>query len=139
MPKNNWQFETLAVHYGNRPQDWMGASQVPIYMSAAHRYETPEELSGVFAGTRPGYIYQRMHNPTSRILEETDRAAGRRGKGPGVRQRHVRDHLLGPGAGARGIGNYRGEFAVYDHIRLFRKISAPLRRNRKAGGHGQPG
>jgi len=74
MARRKWQFDTLAVHLGNRPEQWQGATQAPIYMSVSHRYRSAEELSEVFAGKRPGYIYQRMHNPTSRVLE--DRIAG---------------------------------------------------------------
>jgi len=70
MKDIKWRFDTVAVHLGNQPQNWQGASQAPIYQCAAHRYETGEELSEVFAGKKPGYIYQRMHNPTSRVLEE---------------------------------------------------------------------
>ena len=70
MADKKWRFDTVAVHLGNQPENWQGASQAPIYQCAAHRYETGEELSEVFAGKKPGYIYQRMHNPTSRVLEE---------------------------------------------------------------------
>jgi len=77
MAKKQWRFDTLAVHLGNQPEQWQGATQAPIYMSASHRYRSAEELSRVFAGKRPGYIYQRMHNPTSRVLE--DRLAGLEG------------------------------------------------------------
>lgn len=70
MKKKNWRFDSLAIHSGNRCQDWLGASQVPIYQSAAYRYDTGEELSQCFAGEKPGFIYQRMHNPTSRVLED---------------------------------------------------------------------
>jgi len=65
-----WQFDTKAIHLGNRPEEWLGASQVPIFQSASYRYGSAEELSEVFAGKKPGYIYQRMGNPTSRILEQ---------------------------------------------------------------------
>jgi O-acetylhomoserine (thiol)-lyase len=77
MADKKWRFDTLAVHLGNQPEKWQGASQPPIYQCASHRYETAEELSDVFAGKTPGYIYQRMHNPTSRVLEE--RIAGLEG------------------------------------------------------------
>jgi len=70
MAKRNWKFETILIHSGNQPEAYQGASQVPIYQCAAHRYETGEELSETFAGKKPGYIYQRMHNPTSRVLEQ---------------------------------------------------------------------
>jgi O-acetylhomoserine (thiol)-lyase len=79
MKQKEWDFDTMAVHLANRTEEWQGASQPPIYQCASHRYATGEELSDLFAGKKPGYIYQRMHNPTSSVLEE--RIAGlERGK-----------------------------------------------------------
>ena len=69
MKKNQWKFETNQIHGANDRENCLGASRAPIYQSVAHRYGTGEELSEVFAGKKPGFIYQRMHNPTSQALE----------------------------------------------------------------------
>jgi O-acetylhomoserine (thiol)-lyase len=65
-----WNFDTRAIHQGNNPDRAQGSCQVPIYQSAAFRYDSGEELSEAFAGKSAGCIYQRMGNPTSTALEE---------------------------------------------------------------------
>ncbi len=77
MSGKKWRFDTEVVHLGNRPEDWQGACQVPIYQSASFRYLTASELSQVFAGKKSGYIYQRLGSPTCSVLEE--RIAGLEG------------------------------------------------------------
>jgi len=80
MAEKSWRFDTLAVHHGNRPDEWLGASQAPLFLSAGHRFGSAEEMSEVFAGKKPGYVYQRMHNPTSRALEQRIEALERGAK-----------------------------------------------------------
>ena len=67
---DEWKFDTQVIHLGQSPEDWEGATLPPIYQTAGHRFETAEELSDVFAGKRPGYIYQRLRNPTNDVLEK---------------------------------------------------------------------
>jgi cystathionine beta-lyase/cystathionine gamma-synthase len=61
---------TLAVHAGERSErpDFVPVA-TPIYPAASYLYEDPETLDGVFAGTRPGYVYARYGNPTNAALE----------------------------------------------------------------------
>ncbi len=70
MPRNEWRFETLVIHGGQTPEKWASATLAPIYQNVAHRFDTAEELSGVFAGKEAGFIYQRMRNPTNDALEK---------------------------------------------------------------------
>jgi len=73
-------FETRSIHSGNCPKEWLGATQAPIFQSAAFKFETAEGLSLAFSGKRPGFIYQRLHNPTSEVLAQrlADLEAGKK-------------------------------------------------------------
>ncbi len=70
MSENKWKFETLVIHGAQTPGQWESSTLAPIYQSASHRFETAEELSDVFAGKQPGFIYQRLRNPTNQALEK---------------------------------------------------------------------
>lgn len=70
MPDPNWKFETLVIHGAQTPDDWKSATLAPIYQTASHRFNTAEDLSDVFAGRKPGFIYQRLRNPTNQVLEK---------------------------------------------------------------------
>jgi O-acetylhomoserine (thiol)-lyase len=65
-----WQFDTQIIHGAQAPDQWKGATIAPIYQSVSHRFATAEELSEVFAGKKPGFIYQRLRNPTNEVLEK---------------------------------------------------------------------
>lgn len=70
MTDNNLEFETLVIHGAQTPDQWKNATLVPIYQTASHQFDTAEELSEVFAGKKPGFIYQRLRNPTNQVLEK---------------------------------------------------------------------
>lgn len=70
MSSNNWKFETLVIHGAQTPRQWKSSTVAPIYQTAAHRFDTAEELSAVFMGKKPGFIYQRLRNPTNEVLEK---------------------------------------------------------------------
>lgn len=70
MANDTWKFGTLVIHGGQTPSQWGSATLAPIYQSASHRFDTAEELSDVFAGKQPGFIYQRLRNPTNEALEK---------------------------------------------------------------------
>ncbi|MFH1951108.1 MAG: aminotransferase class I/II-fold pyridoxal phosphate-dependent enzyme [Pseudomonadota bacterium] len=65
-----YQFETMVIHAAQSPQDWAGATLVPVFQTASHLHETAENLSETFAGKRTDHIYMRLTNPTNRVLEE---------------------------------------------------------------------
>jgi O-acetylhomoserine (thiol)-lyase len=70
MTETKWKFETAVIHGAQTPSQWKNTTLAPIYQSAAHRFETAEELSEVFAGKKAGFIYQRLRNPTNEALEK---------------------------------------------------------------------
>ena len=70
MSKDTWRFDTRVIHEGQSPQDWHSGSLPPIYQTASHKFDTAEELSDVFAGKEPGFIYMRLRNPTNEVLEK---------------------------------------------------------------------
>ncbi|MBQ8469030.1 MAG: O-acetylhomoserine aminocarboxypropyltransferase/cysteine synthase [Clostridia bacterium] len=63
-------FNTKALHCTRQEQDFFGATQVPIVQTSAFAHETAEELEAVFAGTKPGFAYSRLGNPTVNNFEK---------------------------------------------------------------------
>ena len=62
---------TRAVHAGTpSPCPDFVPTVTPIHPSVTYLYERMEDLDGVFAGTRQGYVYARYGNPTVAALEE---------------------------------------------------------------------
>ena len=70
MRNENYRFETLQLHAGYTSDKTTGAMAVPIYQTAAYRYETAEDARAEMALEKPGYIYSRIANPTVEILEK---------------------------------------------------------------------
>ena len=69
-PNNSRRFATQVIHAAQHPEQWQGATQPPVFQSAAFRHETAESLSGAFAGRGGNDIYTRLGNPTNRALEQ---------------------------------------------------------------------
>ncbi len=63
-------FATRAIHHGYDPYEGPGALCPPIYLSSTYAFPTIAEGMARFAGERPGYVYSRVGNPTTRLLEE---------------------------------------------------------------------
>jgi O-acetylhomoserine (thiol)-lyase len=61
--------ETLALHAGHTP-DETGARAVPIYQTTAYLFRDTEHAADLFALKEPGYIYTRLNNPTTDVLEK---------------------------------------------------------------------
>ncbi len=61
---------TIAVTGGFRSDPVTGATNVPLYLSNAYQFKSAESAANLFDLTEPGYIYTRMHNPTTSVLEE---------------------------------------------------------------------
>lgn len=70
MSGNKYRFDTLVIHGAQNPAEWKYTTLAPVFQSTAHRFDTAEELSDVFAGKRAGFIYQRLRNPTNEALEK---------------------------------------------------------------------
>jgi cystathionine beta-lyase/cystathionine gamma-synthase len=57
------EFETTAIHAGDRPDKSFGALSVPIYQTSTFVFED--------IGKHRGYDYSRTANPTRKVLEDT--------------------------------------------------------------------
>ena len=63
-------FGTRAVHAGNIRDKQYGSLTMPIYQTSTFYFDTCEQGGRRFAGEEPGYIYTRLGNPTTTVLEE---------------------------------------------------------------------
>jgi len=71
MDLRRCSIHTQAVHAGERaPRPDFTPVSTPIYPSVGYLYESMEDLDGVFAGERAGYVYLRYGSPTVAALEE---------------------------------------------------------------------
>ena len=61
---------TLAIHGGLEPSQHQGATNVPIYQTATYQFESSEHAAALFSLQQPGYIYTRIGNPTTAVLEQ---------------------------------------------------------------------
>ncbi|MDO8682200.1 MAG: PLP-dependent transferase [Armatimonadota bacterium] len=61
--------ETMVLHGGYKPDPQTGSTAEPIHQTTAYAYAKADEISDVFRGYAPGYIYSRLANPTSSALE----------------------------------------------------------------------
>jgi cystathionine beta-lyase/cystathionine gamma-synthase len=60
---SNYDFETAAIHTGERPDKAYGAISVPIYLTSNFAFSD--------FGKTKGYDYSRSGNPTRKVLEDT--------------------------------------------------------------------
>jgi O-acetylhomoserine (thiol)-lyase len=63
-------FETRAVHAGQRPDPYTGASAPPIYQTSAFVFEDTDAAAAYFNLQEYGNIYSRIMNPTVAVFEE---------------------------------------------------------------------
>jgi len=63
-------FDTRAVHAGQRPDPYTGASATPIYQTAGFVFEDTESASAYFNLQEYGNVYSRIMNPTVAAFEE---------------------------------------------------------------------
>ena len=70
MSKPPFEFDTLALHAGQRPDAETGARATPIYQSSSFVFESAEAAAGLFNLERTGHVYSRLSNPTNAVLEE---------------------------------------------------------------------
>ncbi len=61
--------ETLAVHGVNK-KDETGATNPPLYLSNAYEFKNSSHAANLFDLNEAGYIYSRLNNPTTAVLEE---------------------------------------------------------------------
>ena len=62
-------FGTRAVHAGNVRDTQYGSLTMPIYQTSTFYFDSCEQVGRRFAGAEGGYIYTRLGNPTTTVLE----------------------------------------------------------------------
>lgn len=71
------QFETIALHGGQKPDSATNARAVPIYQTTSYVFNDADHAANLFALKELGNIYTRIMNPTTDVLEQ--RIAGLEG------------------------------------------------------------
>lgn len=67
---SNFKFSTSALHAGHDYKATAGSRAVPIYQTVSYVFENADQAAGVFNLSVPGYIYTRLNNPTTDVLEK---------------------------------------------------------------------
>ncbi len=62
--------DTLSLHAGQRPDPLHGARAVPIYQTTSYVFRDTDQAAALFNLERAGYLYTRISNPTTAVLEE---------------------------------------------------------------------
>lgn len=70
MENKNIGFGTKAIHAGNQKDKQYQALTMPIYQTSTFYFNDCEEGGRKFAGKEDGYIYTRLGNPTTSVLEK---------------------------------------------------------------------
>ncbi len=68
--EHKYQFNTLALHAGYRPDPTTGSRAVPIYQTTSYQFRDTDHAAALFALQEPGNIYTRIMNPTSDVFEQ---------------------------------------------------------------------
>ncbi|MEI0749147.1 O-acetylhomoserine aminocarboxypropyltransferase/cysteine synthase family protein [Brachyspira pulli] len=64
------KFETLAAHAGQDFEDTFGSRGVPIYRTTSYLFKNSKHAADLFDLKEMGYIYSRMGDPTTEVLEK---------------------------------------------------------------------
>lgn len=70
MDYNKLRFETRLIHAGLDHADPTGSRGVPIYPTAAYRFNSCRHAASLFELSEPGNIYTRIQNPTVAAYEQ---------------------------------------------------------------------
>lgn len=62
-------FATRAIHHGYDAYAGHGSLNPPVYLSSTYTFPTVEDGSARFAGEQAGFVYSRVGNPTTALLE----------------------------------------------------------------------
>jgi O-acetylhomoserine (thiol)-lyase len=65
-----FQFDTLSLHAGARPDPATGARATPIYQTSSFVFPDTDHAAALFNMERAGHVYSRLSNPTCAVLEE---------------------------------------------------------------------
>lgn len=66
---SNQGFSTRAIHLGYDAYAGPGALNPPLYLSSTYTFPTTADGSARFAGDQEGFVYSRVGNPTTALLE----------------------------------------------------------------------
>jgi O-acetylhomoserine (thiol)-lyase len=70
MTKHTYGFETRMIHAGHTPDKDTGSRSVPIYQTTSYVFDSAEQAARRFDLKEGGYVYTRMSNPTTSVLED---------------------------------------------------------------------
>lgn len=62
--------QTLALHAGHSVDSDTGSRAVPIHQTTSYVFKDTQHAADLFALKEPGYIYTRLMNPTTDVLEK---------------------------------------------------------------------
>jgi methionine-gamma-lyase len=65
-----WSTDTKCIHAGQASDGLFGAVAPPIYQTSTFAFESCDQGAARFAGKDKGYIYTRLGNPTTKLLED---------------------------------------------------------------------
>lgn len=68
--KKQYRFETLQQHAGQQPDPVTGSRALPLYQTTSYVFKDTKTASALFDLQEEGYIYSRLHNPTTDVLEK---------------------------------------------------------------------
>src|SRR4030066_1099582 len=63
-------FPPRQLHAGFSPDPTTGSSAVPLYQTTSYQFKSTEHAANLFALKELGYIYTRLMNPTTEVLEQ---------------------------------------------------------------------
>ncbi len=66
----NYHFETLQIHAGQKPDSATNARAVPIYQTTSYVFNSADHGANLFALKEFGNIYTRIMNPTTDVFEQ---------------------------------------------------------------------
>ena len=69
MTNPKWHEQTLALHAGHDPDTDTLSRAVPIHQTTSYLFRDAQHAANLFALKEPGYIYTRLGNPTTDVLE----------------------------------------------------------------------
>jgi O-acetylhomoserine (thiol)-lyase len=70
MKKIEQHAQTIALHAGHVPDSDTLSRAVPIYQTTSFMFRDAEHAANLFALKEPGFIYTRIMNPTTEVLEK---------------------------------------------------------------------
>jgi O-acetylhomoserine/O-acetylserine sulfhydrylase len=70
MAEENYRYETLQLHAGQKPDSATNSRAVPIYQTTSYLFNDSEHAANLFALKEFGNIYTRIMNPTTDVFEK---------------------------------------------------------------------